>query len=212
MTERAGWATYRAEVFGDPYVVWHEGPEFGELISRARTDPEAVAAALRLGLAAGDPVAAAGYAALVRAGAAVPGAEGVLRGVLPTATGTFRVRLATSLLSITGDQAWAGEILPVLRDASAWGHRLDAAVALAGFAPTTDLADALAVAVATDEAYLVRYHAADTLRTFAGRRTGVSGNRSLLDRISAPRTGDPGPADRAGWAEAARVLRVAVRV
>lgn len=207
-----GWEAYRAAVFGDPYLVWHDGPEFGGLISRARADVEAVGAALRLGLATGDPVAAAGYAVLADAGVPVPGAERVLRAELRGATGTFRVRLATSLLSITGDQAWAAEILPVLRGAAHWGDRLDAAAALARFAPSVELADALAMAVATDDEYLVRYHAADTLRAFAGRRTGVAGNRRLLDKISTPRTGHPGPVDRAGWAEAARVLRAAIRI
>ncbi len=212
MNDREGWAAYRAEVFGDPYLVWHDGPDFGELIGRARDDPDTVTAALGSGLAAGDPVAATGYAVLVEAGVAVPSAESALRAELPAATGTFRIRLATSLLSISGDQAWAGEILPVLRDAAHWGDRLDAATALARFAPTAELADAIALAVATDEEYLVRYHAADTLRAFAGRRTGIAGSRRLLDKISAPRTGDPAPADRAGWAEVARVLRAAVRI
>src|SRR6185369_16849084 len=86
----AEWVPWRQVVFGDPYLVWHDGPDFTELIARSRDDPAAVWATLRLGLAARDPLAAQAVAALAREGLASAEAEGALRQALPAAEDAFR--------------------------------------------------------------------------------------------------------------------------
>ncbi|MEO3926198.1 HEAT repeat domain-containing protein [Micromonosporaceae bacterium B7E4] len=94
-------------------------------------------------------------------------------------------------------------------DARCWprgrtGNRIDAAIALAGFAPTPGLVDALARAV-RERHYLVRYHAANTLLRYAGRRRDVSDHPALFALI---RSGDddtePDAGTTAQRAEAAR--------
>jgi hypothetical protein len=165
----SGWAEFRLAVFGDPYLVWHDGPDFTALARLARSEPERVAAMLRAGIGEGDPLAAQSVAVLAEEGLAPQGFQAVLTEALPAAVGTFRVDVASALRTLTGDQAWAAEILPVLRAGSFWGERLDAAMALARFTPTPELVDALAWAV-TDREYLVRYHACATLLRYAGRR------------------------------------------
>jgi hypothetical protein len=51
------WAAYRQEVFGEPYMVWHDGPDFTEIARRFRDDPAAVPAMLRIGISEKDDVA-----------------------------------------------------------------------------------------------------------------------------------------------------------
>ncbi len=168
MDERSTWASYRAGVFGDPYLVWHDGADFTRLLELARTEPDEVARMLPLGIRSGDPVAAQSVGVLANAGLAPAGSTGMLTGALPGARGSFRVFVACALLALTGDQAWAGEILPVLAQAPFWSDRIDAAIMLREFAPTPVLVEALGRAV-TDEEYLVRHHAANTLTAWAGR-------------------------------------------
>lgn len=202
----AEWVPWRQVVFGDPYLVWHDGPDFTELIARSRDDPAAVWATLRLGLAARDPLAAQAVAALAREGLASAEAEGALRQALPAAEDAFRVRAAQALRVITGREEWAGEILPVLAGAGHWGPRIDAATVLAEFAPTPELVEALAAAV-QDEEYLVRYHAADTLLIYSGRVGDVSRHPALFRKIMSPRDDVPDDGDRERWREAARDLQ-----
>ena len=33
------WAAYREEAFGEPYMVWHDGPDFTEFADRFEQDP-----------------------------------------------------------------------------------------------------------------------------------------------------------------------------
>ncbi|MDW5323657.1 hypothetical protein [Plantactinospora sp. KLBMP9567] len=204
------WPDWRRDVFGDPYLVWHDGPDFARLLSVARDEPEVVARMLGAGMAARDPLAAESIAALAGDGLAPSGAEGLLRAALPAASGTFQVRLAQALQVLTGDEAWAEPVASVLAAGAHWGDRIDAAIALAGFAPTPRLVEALARAV-RDRYYLVRYHAANTLLRYAGRRRDVSDHPALFALIS---SGDddtkPDAEVTAQRAEAARRLSAAV--
>lgn len=192
------WTRWRNEVFGDPYLVWHEGPEFTELIRRAGAAPDEVARMLAAGVGAGDPVAAVSIAALADEGLAPAGAEALLLAAVPDATGTFLVRVAQALHALTGDESWAAPVASVLASDAFWGVRIDAAIALAGFAPTAELIEALGRGV-LDAEYLVRYHCANTLRRYAGRRRDISELR-LFDKIT-------GPHDDDGETEAHRTAR-----
>ncbi|HEY7072797.1 MAG TPA: hypothetical protein VH479_21900 [Acidimicrobiales bacterium] len=198
------WGRWRRDVFGDPYLVWHDGPEFECLVRRERSDPGEVARMLALGVAESDALAPLAIRALAEAGRAPAGAEACLRAAAGTATGTFAVRLAQAMLVLTGDQSWSEPVLAVLAGDEFWGCQLDAAMALADFAPTARLIDGLARGVC-DREYLVRYHSATTLRAYAGiEEPDISLNRELFDLIKADR-------DRAGRRQAADRLAGAAR-
>jgi len=141
---------------------------------------------LAAGVAAGDDVAAISFAALADEDLAPSGAEALLREALPTATGTFLVRVAQALHRLTGDESWATPIASVLTSPEFWGVRIDAALALAQFAPTPALIEILAEGVC-DKDYLVRYHCANTLLHYAGRaKKDLYDYPTLFNKITEP--------------------------
>src|SRR5262245_24597708 len=178
------WSVWRDGVFGDPYLVWHDGPDFQYLVMTADDDLDQVSTMLALGIEARDPLAAQSIAALADAGIVMEGAEALLRSAVPVAGGTFLVRLAEALRTLTGDQAWGGRIVAVLtsRDED-WYPRLDAAIALSGFTPTPDLVHALGQGVCDPE-YLVRYHSANTLLLYAGQDAQIAEHKELFGLIT----------------------------
>ncbi|HET6479441.1 MAG TPA: HEAT repeat domain-containing protein [Actinoplanes sp.] len=177
------WKRWRREIFGDPDEVWHEGPEFASLVDAARARPKAVERMLRAGLEAGDSLAAQSFTALAAAGLAPPDAVSILRAALVRAQDEFRLRVAEALYAFTRDPGWATPVAGVLAGSPSGFVRLDAAIALAGFGPTTALVRALAAAV-SDPEYLVRYHAANTLLRWSGERGQVDTRPALLAKIS----------------------------
>lgn len=205
------WSQWQRDVFGDPYLVWHDGADFTALLQAARADPVGVARLLFGGLSAGDPLAAESIAVLTRAGLTPEGSERLLRHAVATASGTFVVRLAEALLVLTADQAWASPIASVLATGRHWGERIDAAIALGAFDPNPQLVRALTAAVC-DHEYLVRYHAARTLLGYAREGLKLTDFPDISAKISSPATGRPSAVDRAGWQDAAAVLsRIALR-
>jgi hypothetical protein len=199
------WTRWRDDVFGDPYTVWHEGPEFTRVVSLASSSPAEVAEMLAEGLNEEDPVAAQSLVALSELNLAPPTAEALLRAAAATATETFLVRVAQALHALTAEESWATPIASVLTSEAFWGVRIDAALALADFAPTAALIVPLGKTVA-DEEYLVRYHSANTLLRYAGRDKDIGDQADLFNQIASPREGDPTAADRAQWQEAATRL------
>jgi hypothetical protein len=199
------WDRWRREVFGDPYLVWHDGPEFGGLLARARSDLEEVGRMLALGVHAGDHLAAESLAYLCVAGLVPDGALELLRAAAPTARDEFLIRVAEALFVLTTDPSWADPIVSVLACADSEFVRLDAARALAGFPATAPLVKALARAVCDPE-YLVRYHAANTLLWYADEDGDVSNHNEIFARIAKPATGAPSEADRQSWRSAADEL------
>jgi hypothetical protein len=199
------WVRWRNDVFGDPYTVWHEGPEYSRLIELAGTAPADVAHMLAAGLDAQDPLAAQSIAALAGKGLAPGDAEALLRAALAVATEEFLVRVAQALHVVTGDEAWAGPVASVLTSDASWGVRLDAARVLEEFTPTTELVGTLAEGV-RDEEYLVRYHSANTLLRYAGRGKGVADHHTLFDKVASPPEGDATETDREKWRQAADQL------
>jgi hypothetical protein len=166
---------------------------------------------LRHGVAAADPVAALGYAALHTARVAPADAEAVLTAAARTADGEFLVAVGQALTVLTGDPGWTRLLLPVLAGDPRWGTRVAAALALAAAPPTGEAADALARAVGDDEDYLVRYHAANALLRYAGRRRpDVSTRPALFEPLCRPAAGVADDRDRAGWRAVAARLRAAV--
>ncbi|RZU76363.1 hypothetical protein EV384_5011 [Micromonospora kangleipakensis] len=214
------WRAWRRAVFGDPYLVWHDGPEFSRLLRAARADPVMVERMLTAGLDDRDVVAAESLAVLGEAGFAPVRARELLRAAVPTASNTFLVSVATALHRLTAEESWAAAIVAVL-GARHWTDRMDAAIALARFAPTADLVHALGRAVCDSE-YLVRYHAANTLLRYAqppddpevDPPVSVYREPGLFELIATPRA-EPrrrwrrrrdSPGDRARWQAAADEL------
>jgi hypothetical protein len=198
------WTGWRNDVFGDPYMVWHDGPDFTRLVALAGTAPADVARMLTAGVEAGDPLAAQSIAALADAGLTPDGAEALLRAVVPDATEGMLVRVAQALHVVTGEESWAGQIASVLNSEAFWGVRIDAAMALAAFTPTPALLESLGRGVRDDE-YLVRYHSANTLLRYAGRPKDIADYPDLFDKITSD-------ADVAGRDAAADRLTSAVRL
>lgn len=67
---RARWNAWRTEVFGDGYMVWHEGADTDASTAPWRQDPAGTTTALMLGLAEDDHVAAQAVEAFARSGGA----------------------------------------------------------------------------------------------------------------------------------------------
>lgn len=190
------WADFRLEAFGEPYMVWHDGPDFAVFMEHVNADPTGVRKLLLEGISEGDALAAQ---AIGEAGMVDLAVE--LVDVIDHSAGTFRVRLAESLTALSGLQEWSGRISDVLLHGATWGDRMDAAMALARYLPTPALIDALAHGV-QDPDYLVRYHSSNTLLIYAGRAADVAADATLFDLI----TDDAHPAH---WAQAAAQLSAA---
>jgi HEAT repeat protein len=202
------WAQWRRKVFGDPYLVWHDGPDFRALLRAARRDPAGVAGMLALGIREHDPVAAESVAALASARRLPSGLDEVLRAETATASGTFAVEAARTLHRLTADPAWAAPVLSILAGTEHWSVRLRAAMALVDFPPSPQIVAALAEAVA-DHDYLVRYHAANTLLRYAGRTSDISADPELFGKLRLDASDLPDGQVHKGWREVAdRLVRL----
>jgi hypothetical protein len=207
--EYVGW---RQAVFGDPYLVWHDGPTFYNLIDEARSDVDSVVRMLQRGVQESDELAAQAFAELAKEGLAPADAADVLRAAADIAEGSVLVRLAQTLYVITGDPAWGSRIAPVVTNGGFWTDRMDAAIALADFPPTAELIEALKAGV-SDRESLVRSHSADTLLRYAGHQGLVEGYVNVYDydeyaeRIASPGMDQPVTDEvRAGWRSVAEEL------
>ncbi|MBB5868255.1 hypothetical protein F4553_001634 [Allocatelliglobosispora scoriae] len=180
------WTAWRRRVFGDPYLVWHEGAEFQVLLQTCAAEPAETAAMLAAGLGYADHVAAESIAVLAETGRAPEGSLELLKAASATASGAFAIRVAQALRVMTGDEGWTRLIVRVLHTDDHWGGRLDAAMALARFTPTDELIGELGRAV-RDPEYLVRIHAADTLLRYAGRKRDAEAYPRIFSAITADR-------------------------
>jgi hypothetical protein len=198
------YAAWRESIFGEPYLVWHDGPGFDDLARSFAEDPDQVTAMLAAGLDDNDALAAESMRELEVDDAQRARFVELLTAALPGATGALQVEIGASLAALTGDGSWAAEVVTVLDSPDAhWGVRLDAARRLADVGATPDLVAAAARGVCDPE-YLVRYHSARTLLSWAGRAsTDPSDDEALFALIRF----DGRPAD---WAKAADLLRAEV--
>ncbi len=196
------WATYRESAFGEPYLVWHDGPDFYEFRSRFEADPALATAMLAAGIAEGDALAAHTPRELALTDEQRATFVRMLTEALPGANAGVRLEAGASLFALTGSPEWSAPVVEVLGSGVHWGVRIDAAMRLKAFPPTPALVEALAAGVA-DAEYLVRYHSANTLLRWAGRTEEVSDDAELFGLV----VDDAGP-DK--WAEAGRRLASAV--
>jgi hypothetical protein len=197
------WATYRESAFGEPYMVWHDGPDFSEFASGFRGDPALATRMLAEGIAEGDGLAAHTPRELTLTDEQRAEFVRMLTAAMPAAGAGVLVEGGTTLFALTGDPSWAAPVAEVLTSGLFWGVRIDAAMRLKVFPPTPALVAALATGV-RDPEYLVRYHSANTLLRWAGRPEEISDTDEfalLLDDAGSEK-----------WAEAADRLAAAVPV
>ena len=182
------WSEFRQEVFGDPYLVWHDGADFGVLSERVRTAPAEVERLLLAGLAEGDGLAAESMSELegqpgtVRSEGSHTRYVTALESALPASVGSFRVEVAKALIALTGSEEWSSALVDVLVGGGTWGDRLDAAMAIGDLKPTVALIGALMVGI-NDGDYLVRYHSGNAMRKFAGNADDISSDPDLFAKI-----------------------------
>jgi len=205
----AEWKAWRKAVFGDPYMVWHDGADLRCLRAPVERDLPKVDRQLVAGLRAHDPLAAQSIEFLAREGRLPERAAALLPDMAAVAAGEFLIRVAETLYVLTGNDSWADPIAAELASASFWGVRQQAASALVLFAPTGRLVRALGQAV-RDKEYLVRYHAANTLLQYAGRNITIENVPEIWPMITSPARGRASWLDRARWRKAAALLTAAV--
>jgi hypothetical protein len=187
-------------MFGNPYMVWHDGPEFTGLRDEWKRDPEALLELLFEGMAEDDPLASQSLAELEPA----PTGELAIRVIekltehLPTSGPSAVVQISRTLFRLTGTSVTAAPIIQVLDSAVHWGHRIDAALALRDFPPSPEGKACLLRNVQTEE-YLVRFHSANTLLRWAG----VDGSIEDMDELFTLLAKD---ADPAAWKRVAEAL------
>ena len=192
------WTDFRMEAFGDPYLVWHDGPDFRALTSEWKSDKPRVEALLAAGLNERDPLAAKAIAALPLNLAGRRRMVALLAGHLRAHRAGFHLAVAEAIFRLSGDESIAEEVRKVLLGAGFWSDRLDAAIALRAFRPTQALIDALQEGV-KDPDYLVRYHSSNTLLQYAGLEPEITANTLLFDLVRS----ETRPAQ---WASAATQL------
>lgn len=163
-------------------MVWHDGPDFGELIRLWEADPAMVEGMLRQGLSERDALAAEAVGELPLPAESRASFVTALSDGIATSAGDFRTSAAQALHRLTGDESWSAEVAAVLQGVEHWGTKLDAARALASFTPTPELI-AAAQAGVVDPDYLVRYHSANTLLRFAGLTDDISKHNEFFGMI-----------------------------
>jgi len=195
------WATYRKEAFGEPYMVWHDGPDFAEFRERFAADPELATRMLEAGIAEDDALAAQTPRELTLTPDQRERFVRMLTAALPTSGAGVRLEAGATLFALTGSAEWSAPVVEVLGSTVHWGIRIDAAIRLKAFPPTPELVAAVAGGV-RDLDYLVRYHSANTLLRWAGRTEEISD-----DELFGLLVDDAGPE---GWAVVADRLAAAV--
>ena len=201
------WADFRLEMFGEPYMVWHDGPYFGTIADKHQEDPALVVRELLAGIAEGDSVAAQACRELGELSEAQRSElVALLEKAMPATYGDTRAELATTLHALGSSSLstadLAKEVCDVLLGVDHWGVRLNAAMRLTSFEPTPRLVEAAAAGV-RDGDYLVRFHSANTLLRWAGRDEDISEVDDLFGLL----VDDGGPD---GWAEVSKWLAAEV--
>lgn len=194
-------------MFGDPYLVWHDGADVGALTAEHEHRPERAERMVRAGVAEHDHVAVESLGALARLGRAPSDAAELLRAALPSAHGVFRVRTAQVLCEVTGVDEYVSEVAAVLEGFGHWGDRIDAAMALPSL-PITPRSVAAAHRGMLDEESLVRHHSANVLLGLAGKKADIAKHSGFAQVISEDPAKWRAVADKLLGAFAVRTARV----
>ncbi len=196
----SAWSEARERMFGEPYMVWHDGPEFSGLREEWKRDPEALLELLFEGMAEDDALAGQSFAELEPA----PTGEQAIRVIqkltehLPTSGPSAVVQISRTLFRLTGTPVTMQPILDVLDSSVHWGDRINAAIALRDF-PPSDAGRACLLRNVQAEDYLVRYHSASTFLAWAGVETKIEDDDELFTLLVKDEDPD-------AWAEVAAAL------
>ena len=196
----SAWATARETMFGEPYMVWHDGPEFSGLRAEWKRDPEALLELLFEGMAENDALAAQSLSELDPP----PTGELALRVIdkltqhLATSGPLAVVQISRTLYRLTGSTVTMQPILDVLDSSVHWSDRIDAAIALRDF-PPSEAGKACLLRNVQAEDYLVRYHSATTLLRWAGVSTPIEDDDALFTLLVKDEDPD-------AWAQVAAAL------
>lgn len=179
------WADWSETAFGTPYEVWHDGLDLSRAASAYAADPAEAERMLLEGIARHDALAPKVVDAVLEHGHQVPTLVAALRDAHDKGGWDFAIASAVALYRATRDDAWDGWLLRALREGPSWTVRIDAAIALRGFAPSAARIERLSAAV-TDPDYLVRYHAGTTLMRYAGDTSEISDLPVFKDILDEP--------------------------
>ena len=197
------WADFRQSAFGDPYMVWHDGPDFEALRDAWVADPARVERMLLAGLAENDELAPQAIGELHDLVAdAAPRLVDALRQALPGSTGGRRVRIAEALREFTGSDEWDRFVGEALDQPNFWSEHITAAMALSRAKPTRRLIEVLERGVQNEES-LVRHHSANTLLSWAAAPGVDAAGIDTRDDLFRDLIADDAP-ER--WAKVASVL------
>ena len=187
-------------MFGEPYMVWHDGPDFSGLRDEWKRDPEALLDLLFEGMAEDDALAAESLSELEPAPTGEVAARVIakLTEHLQTSGPSATTQIARTLFRLTGSTEWVEPIVQVLDSSVHWSNRIDAAIALRDFPPGDVGRAALLRNVQADD-YLVRYHSATTLLRWAGVTAQLEDDDALFSLIVKDE-------DPAAWAKVASAL------
>ncbi|HEY0071438.1 MAG TPA: HEAT repeat domain-containing protein [Chloroflexia bacterium] len=158
------WDRFYESFFGDPYMAWHDGLDTAALLSLEGEERAEAERLLLAGLGTGDSRPARGLEELRSQQAVVP-----LKEQLKTASGTNLVNTARALWELEQYPPAADALIDVLRTASFWGNRVDAARALVKV--NTPAAIAALWEAVNDPEDLVRHHAVASLLDLHGIHT-----------------------------------------
>ncbi len=175
------WSVARETMFGEPYMVWHDGPDFTQLREEWKRDPVALTELLFEGMAEDDALASQSFSELepLPTGDVLARVVATLEKQLETAGPLATTQIARTLFKLTGDGTWEVPVIAVLDSSVHWSNRIDAAMALRDFPPTESGRAALLRNVQTED-YLVRYHSASTLLRWAGVTTAIEDDDELF--------------------------------
>lgn len=175
------WSDARETMFGEPYMVWHDGPDFTQLRDEWKRDPAALTDLLFEGMAEDDALASQAFSELepLPTGDVLAKVVGTLEKQLDTAGPNATTQIARTLFKLTGDGKWELPVIQVLDSSVHWSNRIDAAMALRDFPPTDAGRAALLRNVQTED-YLVRYHSSSTLLRWAGVTTAIEDDDELF--------------------------------
>jgi HEAT repeat protein len=162
--------------FGDPYMMWHDGIDPTSVCGLEGAERDQAEAMLIESMQEGSYWAPMGLREM-RSEKAVP----IMKDMLPSIDGVLLIEIAIALNVIEDTVEYNQYILRVLREYPSPYTRLKAAMKLRDF-PTPEVIEALFDAV-SDEDYLVRNHASESLLAIHGLQPTISEHKEIFKLI-----------------------------
>ncbi len=171
----SAWKNFIASYFGDPYLMWHDGPD-PSAIDRLTVEEKAVAEEMLLA-SVGGMWSADGLEKL----GSKRGITAMEAALAKETHDPSRIRLADAIMHLTHDGTHLPILLKCLRASKTEDGRLEAAMYLGKY-PNPEVVEALFAAV-LDPSYLVRYHACNSLLEIHGLPVDISSQDAIFKNI-----------------------------